>query len=77
MAIKVGDKVKCISNNGDGHHVFGLKGVVHEILWEGRIGVDWEGLMDGHKIQGKLKTNSGWFVNEDCVQKLNTFKGNK
>ena len=72
---KAGDKVTCATPTGDACAVFGLSGVVVHINGN-KIGVDWDGLGEGHTCGNRCQQGRGWCVSLGTLKKLQTFKGN-
>lgn len=75
QTFKEGDKVTCTKSAGDAYAVFGLSGVVVHINGN-RIGVDWDGLGEGHTCGDRCQQGRGWYVYSSTLKKLQTFKGN-
>ena len=73
MKFQIGDRVVLISEYADfswGGNVElprGSTGAVCDVD-RNRIGVDWDGYNNGHNCDGRLPSNSGWYVNADELE---------
>ena len=72
MDFQIGDRVVLISEYADfrgcrKHDLpRGSIGTVCDVDHH-RIGVDWDGCTNGHNCDGRLSSDSGWYVDDDRV----------
>ena len=73
----IGTLVRCVKRPSDGGPLIGDFGIVrtYDYVTETGIrsyGVEWFGNPDPHmhSLRGVLKSNSGWFVNPNTIERL-------
>ena len=75
MDFQIGDRVVLISEYAD------FRGICNEYLPRGsigtvcsvnhpHIGVDWDKCTNGHNCDGRLSSDSGWYVDDDELEPL-------
>lgn len=75
MDFQIGDRVVLISEYADFRSCRkhdlprGSIGTVCDVDHP-RIGVDWDGCTNGHKCDGRLSSDSGWYVDDDELEPL-------
>lgn len=73
----VGDRVKCVDNNGWGKDLVGKYGIVTRVVEnyygvkDNRYSVEFEDFTDGHSCEGTAKQGHGWNC-EECMLELVT-----
>lgn len=73
MKFQIGDRVVLISESADfscgGNEELprGSTGTVCDVAGN-RIGVDWDGYNNGHDCDGRLPSDSGWYVDADELE---------
>lgn len=70
MAFKLGDRVRCIRNDGL-RELAGKKGTVVEVD-SVTIGIDFDENINGHSLSGKARGGHGWWLTPSFVELIDS-----
>lgn len=70
MKYKIGDRVRCISDDSN-PNTLGKVGTVVDISLYGNVGVDFGENIGGHSIGRRTQYGFGWYLMEDEVEPVN------